>query len=942
MSTSKPVLGPCAFCHQLEQNPDTGLLLTNEDGITAHFNCMIFSPEVISAPTKKFGGFDIPSVKKEIKRGIKTICRVCRKNGATIGCNVKQCRKTYHYMCGKKDGAEFIESEEKQVYLIYCKKHKHDKQNKDGDSSSSVTSLDSITSSSIEDSDVSYKPKERKKRNQKQSEGVTPRKKRKAKRIDLNEGRQGEDSAESSEPGPSSRYSDTSNIEQRLKKQKQKDLEETTPRKKTTAKKISNLIKISNALNSLDVAPINENQNANEVCITSHSSEGLQPMQEASHDMSLDRSASNSESSESLLSPKIIRSVSLFERKKKTTEMQALEVNLEEDINSEEQRILSQMYILHGGSFSSQDSSLNVASQHINSLNVGDIPTEHIDIPVSTNSTFAKDSEKLYKPVGNSLAEVPVCSTNAEKTSISQSENHSNPESLANPYHTNSPTVKSTSGAHHSADEKHTRLVQPMSSSNGDEQSNKQCIVSSQNEGASQLVVQSCLKDLPAVALEQSIPRTEPSLNILGMNSSSAEQPVFIAGKHNSSIKLVMKTPIVNLKSVEQNEGASQLVVQSCLKDLPAVALEQSIPGVNTQSAEPSFNILGKNSSSAEQQGKQNLSIKLIMKTPILNVKSAEQNEGASQLAVKSCLKDLPAVALEQSISGVNTQSAEPSLNILGMNSSSDEQPVLIAGEDSSSVKLVMKTTIVNVKSKEHSISFFGTNKRSEEQSKCLPKVNNTSAEDALYCLVLKSIKVPQTADIFPPVTQCSNTAVAQSTSSPRTKDTPVAQCKNSPHVHGPLAAECPSSPSGPSTSSALATSESVLCDTENQDWPIAHKVALFSEYTCIKHEMTKGDLGEGDAKDFWTKCQSHHCRQFLLENIEKSVKSVSQKILSGEAEDQDYETALRYLWGSGCLESVIIQEKQEIQRKLQSLEETKERLQKNDKALTDLLGKGK
>ncbi|XP_041438543.1 uncharacterized protein LOC108707562 isoform X3 [Xenopus laevis] len=871
MSTSKPVLGPCAFCHQLEQNPDTGLLLTNEDGITAHFNCMIFSPEVISAPTKKFGGFDIPSVKKEIKRGIKTICRVCRKNGATIGCNVKQCRKTYHYMCGKKDGAEFIESEEKQVYLIYCKKHKHDKQNKDGDSSSSVTSLDSITSSSIEDSDVSYKPKERKKRNQKQSEGVTPRKKRKAKRIDLNEGRQGEDSAESSEPGPSSRYSDTSNIEQRLKKQKQKDLEETTPRKKTTAKKISNLIKISNALNSLvDVAPINENQNANEVCITSHSSEGLQPMQEASHDMSLDRSASNSESSESLLSPKIIRSVSLFERKKKTTEMQALEVNLEEDINSEEQRILSQMYILHGGSFSSQDSSLNVASQHINSLNVGDIPTEHIDIPVSTNSTFAKDSEKLYKPVGNSLAEVPVCSTNAEKTSISQSENHSNPESLANPYHTNSPTVKSTSGAHHSADEKHTRLVQPMSSSNGDEQSNKQCIVSS------------------------------------------------------------------------QNEGASQLVVQSCLKDLPAVALEQSIPGVNTQSAEPSFNILGKNSSSAEQQGKQNLSIKLIMKTPILNVKSAEQNEGASQLAVKSCLKDLPAVALEQSISGVNTQSAEPSLNILGMNSSSDEQPVLIAGEDSSSVKLVMKTTIVNVKSKEHSISFFGTNKRSEEQSKCLPKVNNTSAEDALYCLVLKSIKVPQTADIFPPVTQCSNTAVAQSTSSPRTKDTPVAQCKNSPHVHGPLAAECPSSPSGPSTSSALATSESVLCDTENQDWPIAHKVALFSEYTCIKHEMTKGDLGEGDAKDFWTKCQSHHCRQFLLENIEKSVKSVSQKILSGEAEDQDYETALRYLWGSGCLESVIIQEKQEIQRKLQSLEETKERLQKNDKALTDLLGKGK
>ncbi|XP_041438541.1 uncharacterized protein LOC108708666 isoform X2 [Xenopus laevis] len=154
------------------------------------------------------------------------------------------------------------------------------------------------------------------------------------------------------------------------------------------------------------------------------------------------------------------------------------------------------------------------------------------------------------------------------------------------------------------------------------------------------------------------------------------------------------------------------------------------------------------------------------------------------------------------------------------------------------------------------------------------------------------------------------------------------------------LSPENDSYPSNPDTST-------VLCDTENRDGPFADtdtstKVALFSGYTCFKDKMLKGELGEGDAKDFWTKCQSHQCRQFLLENIEKSVKSVSQKILSGEAEDQDYETALRYLWGSECLESVIIQEKQEIQWKLQSLEETKERLQKNYKALTDLLGKGK
>ncbi|OCT93045.1 hypothetical protein XELAEV_18016112mg [Xenopus laevis] len=227
---------------------------------------------------------------------------------------------------------------------------------------------------------------------------------------------------------------------------------------------------------------------------------------------------------------------------------------------------------------------------------------------------------------------------------------------------------------------------------------------------------------------------------------------------------------------------------------------------------------------------------------------------------------------------------------------------------------------------------------------------------------------------------------VAQSTSSPRTKDTVEAQSTNS--SHGLLVAGCPGSPSGPNMSSALSTSESapqstehvqclklnmasscaqiwrpgllvllymytehlgrcILGGTQNQDGPFADidtstKVAFFSEYTNIRDQMLKGDLKEGVAKGFWTKCQTNHCRKFLLENIENSVKSVRQKILSGEAENQDYEAAFMYLWGSGCLESVLLQEKQAIQRKLQSIEETQDRLQKEYKALTDLLGTGK
>ncbi|XP_041440415.1 PHD finger protein 11 isoform X2 [Xenopus laevis] len=491
MSHSTPVLGVCRFCHQREQNKETGALLkTSDDGVTAHFNCMIFSPKVITvkSPSEEFGGFNIHSVKKEIKRGKNMKCKVCGKIGATIGCELKRCRKTYHYMCAKRDGAEIIDNEDEEKYLIYCKDHKNDKQDKDGYPSYSGTSSDLSTSSSTEDSDASVKRSGRKKRKQKETEASTARKRTKAKMADFNESGKEQDSADISEPGLSSRNSDTSNIEQRQKKQ-QKDLEDTTPRRKTNARK-----KIIFAM------PISENQDANEVCTPNQSSEGLLPVEGTEHNTSCDRSSSESDSSESLLSPK----------------------------------------------------------------------------------------HKL--------------------------------------------------------------------------------------------------------------------LNYLSLT-------------------------------------------------------------------------------------------------------------------------------------------------------------------------------------------------------------------------------------------------VAQSTSSPRTKDTVEAQSTNS--SHGLLVAGCPGSPSGPNMSSALSTSESVLGGTQNQDGPFADidtstKVAFFSEYTNIRDQMLKGDLKEGVAKGFWTKCQTNHCRKFLLENIENSVKSVRQKILSGEAENQDYEAAFMYLWGSGCLESVLLQEKQAIQRKLQSIEETQDRLQKEYKALTDLLGTGK
>eukprot|EP00079_Xenopus_tropicalis_P010697 XP_002935796.2 PREDICTED: uncharacterized protein LOC733724 [Xenopus tropicalis] len=803
MAGSTPNRGVCAFCGLREQNKETGRLLkTSDDKITAHLNCTIFSPKVITtvSSNENFGGFDINSVKKEIKRGKKAKCKLksCRKRGATIGCDIEDCKKTYHYMCAKNDGAKIINNEEKEKYIILCKHHRTDKQDEAGDSRRSETSSDSSTSSSTDDSDTLGTPRARKKRKKKGNEGKTPRKKTKAKGADHNGDKQGDAhySSDSTDPGPSSRHSDASNKEERQKQEKQRDPEDTTPREKTNARK-----------SLFAMVTENENQDADEVPL---------PVQGTSHDTSCDRSSSEGELSESLLSsqPVLLHPVSLRDLKKKQRKKRAsnVEASSQEDISSQDQRMLFQLWSL---SSLSQDSSLNIASQHNEGLNDGDTAAEQNAIPVSTDGTSTDDSIKKKKPVDNNLAEGPECSARVENISTSQSENCYNE---TNPCSTISPNAQGISvvQSRNSPDVKSIRMTQPTSSSKGDLQSNKQCVGGSHHEGVA--------------------------------------RPV----------------------------------------GPPAVSLEQSM-GTGVE----------------------------------------------------------------------DTQSAESSLNILGMNSS----------------------PLVEDISAEQSLDFSRANNRSKEQPKCFPEGNCTSPQKALLNLDIKSIEVPQvmqapctsqSADSFPPAAQCSNTAVAQSTRSPRTKDTTAAQSScfsnirnttaaqhaNSSQVHRPLVGECPSSPSGPRApaTSDLVTPENdshpsnsvpsggsevsaVLCDTENRNGPFAGtdtstKVAILQEYKRMRDQMFKGDLKEDDAKRFWNKIHTQDHR-LLLENIENSVKSVSNKILSGEAENQDYEEAFRYLWGSRCIESAVLQEMQAIEGEIQALDETKERLQKKYKDWSELLGTG-
>ncbi|KAJ7403787.1 PHD finger protein 6 [Pitangus sulphuratus] len=110
-----------------EENEARGKLhIFNAKKAAAHYKCMLFSSGTVQLTTTsraEFGDFDIKTVLQEIKRGKRMKCTLCSQPGATIGCEIKACIKTYHYHCGVEDKAKYIENMSRGIYKLYCKNH---------------------------------------------------------------------------------------------------------------------------------------------------------------------------------------------------------------------------------------------------------------------------------------------------------------------------------------------------------------------------------------------------------------------------------------------------------------------------------------------------------------------------------------------------------------------------------------------------------------------------------------------------------------------------------------------------------------------------------------------------------------------------------------------------------------------------------------------------
>lgn len=97
----------CVFCEtNFVDELKYGSIHKYED-IIVHYFCLLLSSSMEQNGQDEDGiyGFLPQDIKKEIKRGKKLRCTVCRKSGATLGCTVAKCKTVFHLPCGLSRGS---------------------------------------------------------------------------------------------------------------------------------------------------------------------------------------------------------------------------------------------------------------------------------------------------------------------------------------------------------------------------------------------------------------------------------------------------------------------------------------------------------------------------------------------------------------------------------------------------------------------------------------------------------------------------------------------------------------------------------------------------------------------------------------------------------------------------------------------------------------------
>uniref|UniRef100_K7F2F6 PHD finger protein 11 n=1 Tax=Pelodiscus sinensis TaxID=13735 RepID=K7F2F6_PELSI len=123
----KMVKRKCAFCPADEECAI--MYIAEKQNLAVHQDCLLYSSGFVESeehnPENQETRFDVASVQDEIRRGKRLMCNFCRKKGATVGCEIKNCRRSYHYFCALCDDAALETDGGQGIYrTLICMRHR--------------------------------------------------------------------------------------------------------------------------------------------------------------------------------------------------------------------------------------------------------------------------------------------------------------------------------------------------------------------------------------------------------------------------------------------------------------------------------------------------------------------------------------------------------------------------------------------------------------------------------------------------------------------------------------------------------------------------------------------------------------------------------------------------------------------------------------------------
>lgn len=114
----------CVLCRFSDDDPALfGEKVTlKEHKLSVHYFCLLTSCGVYQRGEEDEGvfGFLVDDIKQEIRRSARLMCFVCKKKGACVGCNIRSCRKMFHFPCGRK---QMSVSQFTGLFPSYCRDH---------------------------------------------------------------------------------------------------------------------------------------------------------------------------------------------------------------------------------------------------------------------------------------------------------------------------------------------------------------------------------------------------------------------------------------------------------------------------------------------------------------------------------------------------------------------------------------------------------------------------------------------------------------------------------------------------------------------------------------------------------------------------------------------------------------------------------------------------